>query len=48
MPKTSKWQAQHKGCQAAVDKAVAELTAEIERLRAENERLRAALSERPS
>jgi hypothetical protein len=23
MPKTSKWQAQHKGCQAAVDTAVA-------------------------
>lgn len=32
MPKMSKWQAQHKGCQKAVDDLKADLTAEIERL----------------
>jgi chromosome segregation ATPase len=37
MPKTSKWNAQHIGCQAAVDAVRRELTAEIERLRSENE-----------
>lgn len=34
MPKTSKWQAQHIGCQAAVDSVRAELTARVERLEA--------------
>lgn len=32
MPKQSRWQTQHKGCQAAVDNLKADLTAEIERL----------------
>lgn len=41
MPKTSKWKAQHIGCQAAVDALRRDLTAEIERLAAENAELRA-------
>jgi hypothetical protein len=32
MPRVSKWQAQHKGCQAAVDHSKADLTKEIDRL----------------
>ena len=32
MPKTSKWKAQHVGCQAAVDGVKADLTKEIEQL----------------
>lgn len=40
MPKKSKWQAEHAGCQAAVDNVAADLKAEIERLNEENARLR--------
>ncbi len=41
MPK-SRWQAQHAGCQAAVDNLKADLTKEIERLTAENAELKSA------
>lgn len=43
MPKLSKWQAQHKGCQKAVDDLKADLMAEIERLQGERDRLVRAL-----
>jgi hypothetical protein len=38
MPRVSRWQAQHKGCQVAVDRVKADLMAEIERLQAELKR----------
>jgi hypothetical protein len=43
MPKVSKWKAQHKECQEAVERVAATHRAEIEQLAAERDRLVRAL-----